>query len=128
MARFAFEDLCARPLGAADYLELARRFHTVVIDGVPVMAGRPRDEARRFVALIDVLYENRVGLLCSAEAEPHGLGPADDGAFEFRRTASRLAEMRSAGYLEGRETGAARGADRRSSVAPGTPARSRRTP
>ena len=107
VARFSFEELCARPLGGADYLALARHFHTVVIDGVPVMTRRRRDEAKRFVALVDILYENRVGLLCSAEAGPDDLCPAGDGAFEFRRTASRLVEMRSAGYLEGRKTRAA---------------------
>jgi cell division protein ZapE len=100
VARFGFADLCARPLGAADYLALAERFHTFVIDAIPLMAPERRNEAARFVTLIDVLYDNRVGLVCSAEAQPDELYRRGDGAFEFERTASRLIEMRSADYLE----------------------------
>lgn len=99
VARFSFAELCARPLGAADYLMLAETFHTILIDHVPVMSPRKRDEAARFVTLIDALYDTRAKLVMSAEAEPSGLYPAGDGAFEFERTASRLMEMRSLEYL-----------------------------
>ena len=98
-ARFTFEELCARPLGAADYLAVARDFQTVFVDRIPLMSPEKRNEAKRFVTLIDALYEARVNLVCSANAEPEGLYPAGDGAFEFERTASRLMEMRSADYL-----------------------------
>ncbi|HXG80821.1 MAG TPA: AFG1/ZapE family ATPase, partial [Sphingomicrobium sp.] len=82
-----------------DYLAVARRFHTVIIVGIPVMTRAMRNEAARFVTLIDALYEHRVKLLASADSEPAGLYPEGDGAFEFQRTVSRLEEMRSADYL-----------------------------
>ncbi len=97
-ARFGFEELCARPLGAADYLAIAREFHTVIIEGIPAMGPDSRDRAARFVTLIDALYEHRVKLVCSAAASPDGLYPAGDGSFEFARTASRLIEMQSREY------------------------------
>jgi cell division protein ZapE len=97
-ARFTFEELCARPLGAADYLAIAREFHTVMISGIPAMGPESRDRAARFVTLIDALYEHRVKLVCSADALPPALYPAGDGAFEFARTASRLIEMQSREY------------------------------
>ncbi len=97
-ARFSFEELCARPLGAADYLAIAREFHTVMIEGIPAMGPGSRDRAARFVTLIDALYEHRVKLVCSAEAPPDGLYSAGDGVFEFARTASRLIEMQSREY------------------------------
>ena len=99
IARFAFDDLCRQPLGAADYIEIARQFHTVFLAGVPVMEARRRNEARRFVNLIDVLYDHGVNLICSAEGPPDRLYVEGDGAFEFRRAASRLMEMQSEAYL-----------------------------
>ncbi len=98
-ARFSFDELCARPLGAADYIALNRRYGTLFLDRIPVMDPAMRNEAKRFVTLIDAIYEARTKLVCSADAEPDGLYPDGDGAFEFARTASRLMEMRSAGYL-----------------------------
>jgi cell division protein ZapE len=101
VARFSFPDLCERPLGAADYVAIARRFHTVIIDGVAVLGPEKRNEARRFVWLIDALYDMRVKLLASAAAEPGSLYLGTEGmeAFEFARAVSRLMEMRSQSYL-----------------------------
>jgi cell division protein ZapE len=99
VAVFSFKRLCGEPRGAADYLAIARRYHTVIIVGIPVMGPDMRNEAARFVTLIDALYEHRVKLLAGADAEPSGLYPAGDGSFEFQRTVSRLEEMRSAEYL-----------------------------
>lgn len=99
VAVFSFKRLCGEPRGAADYLAIARRFHTVIIVGIPVMDHYMRNEAARFVTLIDALYEHRVKLLAAADAEPQDLYPAGDGRFEFDRTASRLEEMQSAAYL-----------------------------
>lgn len=101
VARFSFNDICAQALGAGDYLEIAREFHTVLIDHVPIMDMPKRNEARRFTWLIDALYDMRVKVIASAEAEPTELYIATQGreAFEFERTASRLIEMRSTDYL-----------------------------
>ena len=99
VAVFSFKRLCGQARGAADYLAIARRFHTVIIVGIPVMGPDMRNEAARFVTLIDALYEHKVKLLAAADAEPKGLYPSGDGSFEFQRTASRLEEMRSAEYL-----------------------------
>ena len=99
VAVFSFKRLCGEPRGAADFLAIARRYHTVIIVGIPVMAPDMRNEAARFVTLIDALYEHKVKLLAAADAEPDALYPAGDGSFEFQRTASRLEEMRSAEYL-----------------------------
>lgn len=98
-ARESFENLCNRPLGAADYLAVAKTFHTLMLDRVPKMDRESRNQAKRFVALIDALYENRTKLIISANAQPDDLYPSGDGAFEFERTASRLIEMRSEDYL-----------------------------
>lgn len=98
-ARFDFDDLCACALGATDYLALARRYSTLFIDGVPRMSPAMRDQAARFITLIDTLYETRTKLVCSADAEPDELYVSGDGSFEFERTASRLMEMRSENYL-----------------------------
>ena len=102
VARFSFDDLCMQPLGAADYLAIAHGFHTVIVENVPVLTPDRRNEARRFINLIDTLYDNRTGLIMSAEAEPDDLYPEGDGAFLFERTASRLQEMRSEDYLTAR--------------------------
>ncbi|MFN7163836.1 MAG: cell division protein ZapE [Hyphomonas sp.] len=99
VARFTFEELCARPLGSIDYLTIAATFHTVILEGIPLLTPDRRNEAARFVSLIDALYEARVKLVASAAAEPDRLYPDGDGAFEFQRTASRLFEMRSAAYM-----------------------------
>jgi cell division protein ZapE len=99
VAVFSFKKLIGQARGAADYLAIAQRFHTVILVGIPVMTREMRNEATRFVTLIDELYEHRVKLLAAADAEPAGLYPQGDGSFEFQRTVSRLEEMRSAGYL-----------------------------
>jgi cell division protein ZapE len=101
VARFSFAQLCEQPLGASDYLRIAHEFHTLIIDGIPVMDYPQRNEAKRFIALIDTLYDNAVKLVASAEAEPPALYLATEGyeANEFKRTASRLFEMRSEEYL-----------------------------
>jgi cell division protein ZapE len=99
VARWSFDDLCRRPLAAADYLEIAQHFHTVLIEHVPRMEPSERNEARRFTLLIDTLYDENVKLICSAAAPPEALYVAGDGVEAFRRTASRLSEMQSAGYL-----------------------------
>ena len=101
VARFDFREICGLPLGATDYLEIAREFHTVLIDAIPVMALASRNEARRFIWLIDAFYDQHVKLIASAEAEPDRLYAATEGreVFEFERTASRLIEMRSTEYL-----------------------------
>jgi cell division protein ZapE len=101
VARFSFHELCGQPLGATDYLKIAHEFHTLVLDHIPVMDFDRRNEAKRFIILIDTLYDHAIKLVASAEAEPDGLYLADEGfeAQEFRRTASRLIEMRSQPYL-----------------------------
>lgn len=99
VARFTFEELCARPLGPIDYLAIAGTFHTVILEGIPLLSPDKRNEAMRFISLIDALYEAKVKLVASAEAEPGALYPEGDGSFEFERTASRLFEMRSKDYL-----------------------------
>ena len=99
VAVFSFKRLCAEARGAADYLAIARRFHSVIIVGIPVLGPQNRNEAARFVTLIDALYEYRVKLLASADAAPDALYPVGDGRFEFDRTVSRLLEMQSEEYL-----------------------------
>lgn len=100
VARFSCDDLCRQPLAAADYLEIARHFHTVLIDRVPVFSPAERNEARRFTLLIDTLYDEHVKLICSAAAPPEGLYKEDESNAGFRRTVSRLAEMQSVDYLK----------------------------
>jgi cell division protein ZapE len=99
VAVFSFKRLCGEPRGAADYLAIARRYHSVIVVGIPVMGAEKRNEAARFVTLVDALYEHKVKLLAAADAPPETLYPAGDGAFEFQRTASRLIEMQSQDYL-----------------------------
>jgi cell division protein ZapE len=105
VARASFAALCAEAYAAPDYLALARRFHTLVLDAIPLLGPANRNEARRFIILIDALYENHVKLVCSADAPPQGLyRPEDDRpggyeAFAFDRTVSRLIEMGSGSYL-----------------------------
>jgi cell division protein ZapE len=98
--RATFDELCAKPLGPQDYLAIAERFHTVFIEDVPVLGADRRNDAARFVTLVDALYEAKTKLVVLAEAEPDLLYRSGDGSFEFERTASRLHEMRSADYME----------------------------
>ncbi len=102
VARFSFEDLCARPLGAGDFLKISDTFRTVLVSDVPILSAARRNEAKRLINLVDTLYDRRVRLIVSAAAEPHELWQGKDGAeaFEFARTASRLIEMRSDTYWE----------------------------
>jgi cell division protein ZapE len=114
VAWFFFHDLCEQPLAAADYLRIAHEFHTLIIDRIPVMGFDERNAAKRFIILIDTLYDHAVKFVASAAAEPDGLYRASDGfeAGEFKRTASRLIEMRSQSYLalpHGRRDSAASG-------------------
>jgi cell division protein ZapE len=101
VARFSFADLCEKPLGASDYLRLAHDYHTILVDHIPVMDFSQRNAAKRFITLIDALYDNAVKLMASADANPISLYLADEGneANEFKRTASRLIEMSSESYL-----------------------------
>lgn len=99
VAVFSFKRLCENALGAADYLAIAWRYHTVILVGIPKLGPEKRNEAKRFVTLIDALYENNVKLLCSAAAPADELYEKGDGHFEFQRTVSRLMEMQSAQYL-----------------------------
>ena len=99
IARLSFDELCVAARGAADYLALAQHFHTLFIDNIPRLRTDKRNEAVRFVTLIDALYEHKVKIVASADGEPEALYPAGDGAFEFERTVSRLMEMRAQHYL-----------------------------
>ena len=114
VARFSFADLCEKPLGASDYLRLAHDYHTILVDRIPVMDVAERNAAKRFIALIDTLYDNAVKLMASAEADPVSLYRATEGyeASDFKRTSSRLIEMSSESYLalpHGRKDSAASG-------------------
>jgi cell division protein ZapE len=99
VAVFSFKRLCREARGAPDYLAIARRFHTVILVGIPKLGPENRNEAARFVTLIDALYEQKVKLFAAADAEPSELYEKGDGRFEFDRTVSRLMEMRSDDYL-----------------------------
>ena len=99
VAVFSFKKLCGEARGVADYLAIARKFHTIILVGIPKLGPDSRNEAARFVALIDALYEHKVKLLAAADAQPGDLYESGDGRFEFDRTISRLEEMRSEDYL-----------------------------
>jgi cell division protein ZapE len=99
VARASLNRLCAETLGAADYLRLSHAFQTLILENVPQMGPENRNEAKRFVTLIDALYETRTKLVMSAAVQPDQLYQHGTGAFEFERTASRLIEMRSEAYL-----------------------------
>ncbi|MGX7895109.1 cell division protein ZapE [Tsuneonella sp. HG222] len=99
VAVFSFKRLCGENRGAADYLAVAQAYHTVIVVGIPVMGPDNRDQAARFVTLVDALYENNVKLFATAAAEPEALYTAGEGAFEFERTVSRLKEMQSEAYM-----------------------------
>jgi cell division protein ZapE len=99
VARFSFDQLCREPRGAPDFLAIATHFHTVMIDGVPKLSPAEREVAKRFVVLIDALYEHRVNLFASAAVAPEEIYPAGDTAFEFQRTVSRLIEMQAEDYI-----------------------------
>lgn len=100
VAFFTFAELCSSPLGPADFVSIAQHFRTVILDDIPRLSPDRRNEARRFVTLIDELYEHRVHLICAAEAEPDQLCLAGEVAELFRRAASRLIEMQSPEYIE----------------------------
>jgi cell division protein ZapE len=104
-ARFAFDDLMTRPVGAQDFLAIAKRFHTVVLDGVPVMGEGERNEAKRFITLVDTLYDGgrRIVVSAAAPAEDLYIGRQGAEAFEFARTISRLNEMRTDDYRAAHE-------------------------
>jgi cell division protein ZapE len=99
VARFSFEELCDNPLGAADYLAIAKKFHTLILSGIPRLTPARRNEAKRFIALMDTLYEHNVKLVCSAEAAPDEIYPEGDGVDTFQRAVSRLLEMQGDAYL-----------------------------
>jgi cell division protein ZapE len=98
-ARFDFEALCGKPLGPGDYLALATHFETLVLDGIPRLSPENYDKARRFIILIDALYDHRVKLIASADAPPDELYERGEGAKAFERTASRLEEMQSQDWM-----------------------------
>jgi len=102
VAWFSFAELCERPLAAADYLALAERYAALIVEGIPRLGPERRNAAQRFHILIDALYEARTLLVASAEVPPHEIYVSGDGAFEFRRTFSRLHEMQSEDYLANR--------------------------
>ena len=104
VARLSFDELCREARGPADYLALSRAFHAVILDDIPKLGPAERNEAKRFITLIDELYEHKVKMVCSAAASPGELYSHGDGAFSFERTASRLIEMQSTDYLAARHT------------------------
>ena len=99
VARFSFGALCEQPLGAADYIEVAQQYHTVFLEHIPKLTLDKRNEARRLINLIDVLYDHRVNFICSADSSPGDIYVEGEGKFEFARTESRLFEMQSDDYL-----------------------------
>ena len=99
VAMSSFSELCEQPMGPNDYLEIASCFHTLILKNIPKLGAEKRNEAKRFVTLIDALYEARVNFICSADVPPQSLYIEGDGVFEFQRTVSRLMEMQSTKYL-----------------------------
>jgi cell division protein ZapE len=99
VAVFSFKRLCANPLGSADYISIARTYHTVIMVAIPQFNQENNDEARRFIVFIDALYERGVKFLCSAAVPPQSLYAGGEVSFEFERTISRLMEMQSEAYL-----------------------------
>lgn len=106
VARAGFADLCSQPLGPPDFLAIADAVHTLILDHVPVLDAPRRNEAKRFITLIDALYEAKRRLICAAEAPPNALHRAGEVSFDFERTASRLIEMQSAEWLDAAEENA----------------------
>ena len=100
MARFRFEQLCNTPLGPGDFIAVAARFHTLMIDDSPALGPEKRDQAKRFATLIDAMYEHKTNLAASYEVAPEQLYPAGDYSFEFERTVSRLTEMKTREFWE----------------------------
>lgn len=96
----SFAELCAKPLAAGDYLAIAEEFDTLLLENIPILSATKRNEATRFISLIDVLYEHKTHLICTAEAAPEALYQKGDNRFEFERTISRLIEMQSSDYLK----------------------------
>jgi cell division protein ZapE len=99
VAWLTFAELCMRPLGASDYLEIVKNIHTLLLQGIPKLSAEQRNEAKRFVTLIDALYDNKIKLICTAQTAPEEIYLGNDGGFEFARTVSRLHEMQSESYL-----------------------------
>jgi len=99
VARFSFSQLCERPLGAEDYLAIAKRYHTVFLENIPKLGYDRRNEAKRFMTLVDIFYDNHRNLVITADATPEKIYSGADHAFEFERTISRLQEMQSQQYL-----------------------------
>jgi len=99
IGRFTFRELCEQPLGAADYLALSNRLNTLILTGIPALPMEKRNEAKRFVTLVDTLYERKIKLICTSAVPPEKIYEQGDGTFEFARTVSRLIEMQSATYL-----------------------------
>jgi cell division protein ZapE len=100
VARFRFADLCEQPLGPTDFIAIANAFHTVILAEIPRLAPERRDTVKRFATLVDILYERKIKLVCSAAVPPQDIYPAGEHAQEFRRTVSRLVEMQSVDYLQ----------------------------
>jgi cell division protein ZapE len=98
IARISFAELCGAALGAADYLALVQEAKVLMLDDIPLLGRANASEAKRFVTLIDAVYEAQVGFIASAAAVPEALYPSGIGSFEFERTASRLAEMQADGW------------------------------
>ena len=96
----SFDELCSQPLGSIDYIEIAQNFNILIMANIPQLSPEKRNESKRFMLLIDALYEHKVKLICTAEVSPEALYPEGDGTFEFKRTISRLIEMQSKSYLQ----------------------------